>query len=81
MGYSVFALALLGIPLGLKASRSETPFNVVFALAIALSYYVAMVVIGWAEQTPHLRPDLLVWMPNFFCQTLGIGLLYRANKR
>ncbi len=81
MGYSIFALALLGIPLGLKASRSETPFNVVLALGIALSYYVAMVVIGWAEQTPALRPDLLVWLPNFFCQALGIWLLYRANRQ
>lgn len=81
MGYSVFALALLGIPLGIKASRSETPFNVVFALGIALSYYVAMVVIGWAEHSPHLRPDLLVWVPNILCQFLGLWLLFRANRR
>lgn len=80
MGYSVFALALLGIPLGLKASRSETYVNVVLALGIALSYYVSIVVISWAETSPGWRPDLLVWVPNLICQGLGLGLLYKANR-
>lgn len=80
MGYSVFALALLGIPLGLKASRSETYFNVVLALGIALTYYVAIVVISWAETSPAWRPDLLVWVPNIVCQLLGLWLLHKANR-
>lgn len=79
-GYSVFALALIGIPLGLKASRRETFFNVVLALGLAMVYYVSTVVISWAETSPHWRPDLLVWLPNLFCQLLGLWFLLRANE-
>jgi lipopolysaccharide export system permease protein len=80
MACSAFSLALLGIPLGIRASRSETYANMVMALGLALSYYLAMVLIGWAERTPAVRPDLLVWLPNLFCQALGFALLARANR-
>lgn len=78
--FSVFALALLGIPLGLKVRRRETLFNVVLALGLALSYYVATVVIGWTERSPQWRPDLLIWLPNLVFQTLGLAFLIRANN-
>jgi lipopolysaccharide export system permease protein len=79
-GYSVFALALIGIPLGLKASRRETMVNVVLAFGLAMAYYVSTVVISWAEMSPHWRPDLLVWLPNLVCQLLGLWFLLRANE-
>ena len=80
LGYSVFALALLGIPLGLKASRTETLANVAIALGLAMSYYVFNVVISWQEYSPDMRPDLLIWLPDICFQALGLFLLARANK-
>lgn len=80
MAASVFSLALLGIPLGIKASRSETYANIAIALAITMGYYVALMMIGWAESRPHLRPDLLVWLPNLTCQAIGGYLLLKTNR-
>lgn len=79
--FSVLSLALLAIPLGLKTSRSETYVNTALAFGLAMVYYVAVIVIGWTDKNPALRPDLLVWVPNCICQVLGLGLIVRANRR
>ncbi|MCC5835621.1 MAG: LptF/LptG family permease [Opitutales bacterium] len=80
MAFSIFSLSLLGVPLGIQARRTETYANMGLALMIALSYYLAMIIIGWTEDSPEIRPDILVWMPNFVCQSAGIALLVRANQ-
>ncbi len=80
MAFSIFSLALVGVPLGIKASRSETYVNMSLALALALGYYLAIVMIGWLDRSPAARADILVWIPNFVCQALGIALLLRAAR-
>jgi lipopolysaccharide export system permease protein len=80
MAASVFSLALFAVPLGIRASRTETHANFAIALAIAMSYYVILVVISWAEHSPHMRPDILVWIPNFVAQVLGFWLLAKAGR-
>ena len=80
MAASVFPLALFAVPLGIRVGRTETHANFAVALAIAMSYYIVLVVIGWTEDSPHLRPDLLVWLPNFVAQLLGFWLLGRAGR-
>lgn len=80
MAFSVLSFAALGIPLGIKASRSETYANIALALGVALVYYVLMVVIGFLEDKPIARPDLLIWLPNLFLQGAGLYLLTRANR-
>ncbi|MEX0325002.1 MAG: LptF/LptG family permease [Puniceicoccaceae bacterium] len=80
MAASVFSLALFAVPLGIRVSRTETHANFAVALAIAMTYYIVLVVIGWLENSPHLRPDILVWMPNMVAQALGFWLLIRAAQ-
>lgn len=80
MAFSVFSLAVFAIPLGLRVGRSETYANFVLALIVAMTYYLAFIFIGWAERSPHLRPDLLIWLPNLAAQLLGFTLLQRANQ-
>ena len=79
--FAVLALALLGIPLGLTASRSETFVNLALALGLALLYYLLLFLISLLENTPAVRPDLLLWVPNFLYEALGLTLLYRAAQR
>ena len=71
MAFSIFSMVVLAVPLGIKASRSETFANVAIALALAMSYYMMIVVISWLEKYPHIRPDLLIWLPNLLFQTAG----------
>jgi len=80
MAFSILAFAVIGIPLGIKASRSETYANMGLALGIALVYYLGLVFVDWAEYSPAARPDILVWIPNLICQVVGVALLVRASR-
>ncbi len=73
-------MVVLAVPLGIKASRSETFANVAIALALAMTYYMMIVVISWLEKYPHTRPDLLIWLPNIIFQITGSILIYRSSK-
>ena len=80
MGFSVLSLTLVGMPLGIIVRRKETYANAALALFLALGYHFLMIVVGWLEKQPDLRPDLLMWAPNFIFQAVGLYLMYRANK-
>ena len=80
MAFSILSMALVAVPLGIKASRSETFVNLGIALVLAFAYYLFTVVISWLEKCPNLRPDWLIWLPNLFFQGLGGWFLIRANK-
>lgn len=79
-GLSILSLALVAIPLGIKASRTETLANLALALALAMAYYLAVIFISYLEKYPQSRPDLLIWLPNIAFQSLGLFLLSRANR-
>ena len=80
MAFSVFSLAVFGVPLAIRIGRKETHANLGIALVIAMSYYFLMIVVSWLEEKPELRPDLLIWLPNLFFQAAGFWLLTRAGK-
>ena len=73
-------MVVLAVPLGIKASRSETFVNLAIAVALAMTYYMITVFITWLENYPQLRPDLLIWIPNFLFQGVGAVLIWRASK-
>lgn len=79
--FSVLSFTLVAIPLGIKVSRKETSANLGIGLALAMAYYFATIVIGWLENQPHLRPDLLMWLPNFAFQALGLWMFYRVDRK
>ena len=78
--FSVLSFALIAIPLGIKVSRKETSANLGVALGLALAYYFATVVVGWFDNKPDLRPDLLMWLPNIGFQVLGIWMFYKTDR-
>lgn len=80
MAASVVSLALFGLPLGIRVGRTETYANFALALLISLAYYLALIMVGWVENEPRWRPELLVWLPNLVAQALGAFLLYRADR-
>lgn len=79
--YAILSLAMIAIPLGITIQRKETSANLGIALALALTFYLLMVTLGWFERMPHLRPDLLMWVPNIVFQALGIWLFIRTERR
>ena len=77
---AIFTFAFAGVPLGIKVSRRETSANLGIAVVLALAYYFLVVVIGWLDQHPGYRPDLLLWVPNLLFLTLGLWLLRRLDR-
>lgn len=80
MAFSVFALVLLAVPLGIKVSRSETYANLGIAVVLAMVYYGMMILVSWVDDEPQLRPDLLIWVPNLLFLGLGFYLLKKSNR-
>lgn len=78
---AVFSFAVVGIPLGIRASRRETSANLGLALALVLSYYLLTVVVKALDRRPELRPDLLIWLPNLAFMALGVWLFSRIDRR
>lgn len=78
--FSVLSFALVAIPLGIKVSRKETSANLGVGLLLALGYYFASITVGWFDNYPELRPDLIVWLPNIVFQGLGLWLFYKVDR-
>lgn len=80
MALAIFSFAFVGVPLGIKVSRRETSANLGVAVILALAYYFLIVVVGWLDQHPEYRPDLLLWVPNLVFLALGLWLLARVDR-
>lgn len=80
MAAAIFIFAFIGIPLGIKVSRRETSANLGVAVLLALGYYFLTVMVGWLDQHPEYRPDLLLWVPNLLYFALGLWLLRRLDR-
>jgi lipopolysaccharide export system permease protein len=78
--FSVLSFALVAIPLGIKVSRKETSANLGIGLALAMAYYFATIVVSWFDNQTGLRPDLLMWLPNFAFQALGLRMFYQVDR-
>ena len=80
LAFSVFSLAVFGVPLAIHVGRNETYANLGIALVIAMSYYFLIIMVSWLEGHPSLRPDLLIWLPNLIFQSIGFWMIYRASR-
>ena len=80
MAFSVFSLAIFGVPLAIHVGRKESYANLGIALVIAMTYYFLIIAVSWLEGVPALRPDLLIWLPNIIFQAAGFYMIQRANR-
>jgi len=80
MAFSVFSLAIFGVPLAIQVGRKESYANLAMAPIIAMTYYFLIITVSGLQVARALRPDLLIWLPNLIFQAVGFYLIQRANR-
>ena len=74
------AFTLIGIPLGIKASRRETSIGIALSLGLALAFYFVTVLATTLKSRPYLYPEAILWSPNLIFELLGLWLLWRVTR-
>ena len=76
----VFAFAsvcfvLVGIPLGIRAQRKESSIGMAISLAVALSYYLIVILMSSLSKNFKAQPEFLIWLPVLACLLLASYLV------
>lgn len=76
----VFAMAavcfvMIGIPLGIRSQRKESTIGMAISLAVALGYYLVVILMLSMEKNYKFHPDILIWLPVAACFVLGAKLI------
>jgi len=73
------AFAIIGIPLGIRAHRSEKTIGFLICLALIAVHYALVISITAFNDNYAMRPDLLVWAPDILFVVTGSLLLWRLH--
>lgn len=76
----VFATAsicfvLVGIPLGIRSQRKESSVGMAISLAVALGYYVLVILMLSCEERYAIYPWVLIWLPVAACAALSAAFI------
>ncbi|MFZ1983972.1 MAG: LPS export ABC transporter permease LptF [Desulfatitalea sp.] len=71
-------MALLGMPLGIRARSAKRAYGIGLGLGFFLLYYI-MLSLGWMLAESGLYPPVVgMWAPNAVCGAVGASLLAHA---
>ena len=81
MGLSPIAFLLLGLPLAIRTSRSETSVGLFISIILAGIYFFFVIGCKSLTSAPQLHPQALLWIPNIIYQLGGLFAIYRITRR
>lgn len=79
LGLAPIAFLMIGMPLGIRASRRESNLGVVISLVIMLVYYSFLIMAKSLAKNPACYPHLLIWIPSIVCAIVAMFLVRRKQ--
>jgi lipopolysaccharide export system permease protein len=80
LGTACLAFVMVAVPLGVRVHRRETSIGILLSLLLAVAYYFLVLFAEGLKRSPHLYPELVVWLPNLVFQALGGYLLWKQQR-
>ena len=78
--FASIAFAMIGIPLGIRAHRSEKTIGFLICLVLIAIHYTLVICVTTFSESYGARPDLLVWLPDLLFIATGAALMWRIHK-
>ncbi|NCD33916.1 MAG: YjgP/YjgQ family permease [Spartobacteria bacterium] len=79
LSLACFSFTILGIPLGFKNKRKESSIGIGVSLLIVFLFYLFIIIADSLVRSPHLHPDMIIWIPVMISEIAGLLLIKRAN--
>ena len=78
--FASIAFALLGIPLGIRAHRSEKTIGFLICLALIALHYSLIILVETFKENYSLYPYLCIWFPDILFVIAGLFFMWRNHK-
>lgn len=66
---------LVGVPLGIRTHRKESTIGMAVSLAVAMSFYLCVILLQSLDKVYALQPYVLLWIPVAACGALAAYLI------
>jgi lipopolysaccharide export system permease protein len=73
------AFVIIGIPLGIRAHRSEKTIGFLICLMLIAIHYALVIIVTQFKEYYSLQPHLLVWIPDLIFIATGTFLMWRNH--
>jgi lipopolysaccharide export system permease protein len=75
--FAAVCFVLVGAPLGIRSHRKESTIGMAISLAVAMTYYLCVILFESLDKADWARPYVLIWLPVAIC---GILVSYLIPK-
>ena len=80
ISFSCIIFTLIGIPLGIRAHRSEKTVGIGLSLLLVFFYYLFIIFGKALDDKPEFYPHLMMWIPNTILGIAGFFLMKKSAR-
>ncbi len=74
-----FCFIMIGVPLGIRAQRKESTIGMAISLAVAIGYYLLVMLMISLQMSYAIHPEILIWTP--VALTLALAAKFISKNR